>query len=159
MSSRIFLWVVLAIQAISATFFISDIVISVLALPIAPVDWVFVELIEVGAAIGLLTGVVLGGIVIRQSRRRTEKAEAALRRAQSAFRTVLEERFVEWELTPAERDVTLFSIKGCSLQEIAELRGVSEGTVKAQTNSIYRKAGVSGRSQLLSMFIDELMED
>jgi DNA-binding CsgD family transcriptional regulator len=44
-----------------------------------------------------------------------------------------------------------------STQEIAELRQTSEGTVKAQTNAIYRKAGVSGRPQLLSLFIDELM--
>jgi hypothetical protein len=31
--------------------------------------------------------------------------------------------------------------------------------VKAQTNAIYRKAGVTGRSQLLSLFIDDLMSD
>jgi hypothetical protein len=31
--------------------------------------------------------------------------------------------------------------------------------VKAQTNAIYRKAGVTGRSQLLSLFIDEMMRD
>ena len=36
--------------------------------------------------------------------------------------------------------------------------GRPEGTVKAQTNAIYRKAGVSGRSQLLSLFIEDLME-
>jgi hypothetical protein len=30
--------------------------------------------------------------------------------------------------------------------------------VKAQTNAIYRKAGVSGRPQLLSLFVDELMD-
>jgi len=34
-----------------------------------------------------------------------------------------------------------------------------EGTVKAQTNAIYRKAGVSGRPQLLSLFIEDLMDD
>jgi len=43
------------------------------------------------------------------------------------------------------------------LQEIARLRDTSEGTVKAQSNAIYRKAGVSGRYQLLSLFVDELM--
>jgi hypothetical protein len=35
-----------------------------------------------------------------------------------------------------------------STAEIAALRSTSEGTVKAQTNAIYRKAGVTGRSQL-----------
>jgi len=71
----------------------------------------------------------------------------------------LQERFAEWELTPAEKDVALFSIKGLSTADIAGLRSTSEGTVKAQTNAIYRKAGVSGRPQLLSLFIDELMGD
>ena len=62
-----------------------------------------------------------------------------------------------WGLTAAERDVAMFSLKGLSLQEIAALRRTSEGTVKAQTNAIYRKAGVNGRPQLLSLFIEELM--
>ena len=62
------------------------------------------------------------------------------------------------ELTPAERDVAMFSIKGLSTAEIASLRKTSEGTVKAQTNAIYRKAGVAGRSQLLSLFVDDLMD-
>jgi DNA-binding CsgD family transcriptional regulator len=55
--------------------------------------------------------------------------------------------------------VALFAIKGLSTQEIAVLRATSEGTVKAQTNAIYRKAGVSGRSQLLSVFIEDLMRE
>ena len=52
----------------------------------------------------------------------------------------------------------MFAIKGFSTAEIAGFRDVSEGTVKAQTNAIYRKAGVAGRPQLLSLFIDELIE-
>ena len=55
--------------------------------------------------------------------------------------------------------MALFAIKGLSTAEIAALRQTSEGTVKAQTNAIYRKAGVSGRSQLLSVFIEDLMRD
>ena len=51
----------------------------------------------------------------------------------------------------------MFAIKGMSLQEIAALRDTSEGTVKAQTNAIYRKAGVKGRAQLLSLFVEDLM--
>lgn len=61
-------------------------------------------------------------------------------------------------LTPAERDVALFALKGFSLAEIAAFRATSEGTVKAQTNAIYRKAGVSGRTQLLSLFVDDLID-
>ena len=85
--------------------------------------------------------------------------ESQLRAASGAFMELLEDRFEEWGLTPAERDVALFAIKGMSTADIAALRETSEGTVKAQTNAIYRKAGVRGRSQLLSLFIDDLMAD
>ena len=71
----------------------------------------------------------------------------------------MHERFNAWGLTPAERDVALFAIKGLSTAEIAGLRGTSEGTVKAQSNAIYRKAGVSSRSQLLSLFIEDLLDE
>jgi DNA-binding CsgD family transcriptional regulator len=84
-------------------------------------------------------------------------AAEGLRRASSAFMVILEERFAEWGLTAAERDVALFAIKGLSIAEVAKLRSTSEGTVKAQTNAIYRKAGVTGRPQLLSLFIEDLM--
>lgn len=33
----------------------------------------------------------------------------------------------------------------------------SEGTVKAQSNVVFRKAGLSGRVQLISYFMDELL--
>jgi DNA-binding CsgD family transcriptional regulator len=148
---------VLVIQAVSAFFFAGEIMIAVFGLPIAPLNWQLYEIVEIGAALGLMLGVVVGGAAIRHARARSRRAEEALRAASGAFMEVLDERFTEWGLTPAERDVALFAIKGMSTQEIAELRQTSEGTVKAQTNAIYRKAGVSGRPQLLSLFIDELM--
>lgn len=69
-----------------------------------------------------------------------------------------EQRFADWRLSPAERDVALFSIKGMSVAEIAALRGTSEGTVKAQAAAVYRKAGVGNRHQLLSLFIEDLFD-
>jgi DNA-binding CsgD family transcriptional regulator len=85
-------------------------------------------------------------------------AEERLRRMSGVFLDLLHERFDQWGLTPAEADVAMFAIKGLSLQEIAVMRKTSEGTVKAQTNAIYRKAGVTGRPQLLSVIIEELIE-
>ena len=71
----------------------------------------------------------------------------------------MEDRFDDWSLTPSERDVAMLAIKGLSIAEIAEARQTKNGTIKAQSNAICRKAGVSGRPQLLSLFIDELMVD
>ncbi len=157
MNSQILIGFVLLLQLVCGTFIVADIVVSVLGLRFAPISWQIYELLEIGAALGLVMGVAVAAIAIRQARARTARAEEALRAASGAFMDVLEERFQQWQLTPAERDVALFAIKGMSTAEIAGLRETSEGTVKAQTNAIYRKAGVTGRPQLLSLFIDELM--
>lgn len=159
MGSRIILVAVFFLQAFSAFFFVSDIALGVLGFRAQPISWQTRELLEIGAAVGLLLGFFFGAVVLAYTLRRTRLAEAKLRVASGAFMELLRERFGEWELTPAEQDVALFSIKGLSIQEIATLRNTSEGTVKAQTNAIYRKAGVSGRPQLLSLFIDDLMTD
>lgn len=155
-------WVVAAIflvQMICAVFFVSDILSSIFGLRATPPSWQTRELIEIGAALGLILGLLLGAYALLRSMRDRNAAEERLRRASGAFMDLLQERFAEWSLTPAERDVALFAIKGMSTAEIATLRATSEGTVKAQTNAIYRKAGVTGRPQLLSLFIDDLMRD
>ena len=40
---------------------------------------------------------------------------------------------------------------------IAELRGSAEGTIKTHLNAIYRKSGVSGRAQLVSVLVEDLL--
>jgi DNA-binding CsgD family transcriptional regulator len=157
------IWVVLlpllALQLCSGLFLLWDIIGSVLGIKSSPIAWVYYELAQIGAVIGLILGMVVSATLLLRSIRRQRAAEESLRLASGAFMDVLHERFAEWELTPAEKDVALFSIKGLSTAEIARLRSASEGTVKAQTNAIYRKANVSGRPQLLSLFIEELMSD
>lgn len=151
--------VALLVQGVCAAFFISEILSSYIGFRSAPIPWAAREIIEVGAAFGLLLGFGLGGYALTRSRRRHQVAEAQLRRASAAFIDLVEEAFAQWALTPAERDVALLCIKGFSIQEIGGIRQTSDGTVKAQTNAIYRKADVTGRNQLLSLFIDALMED
>jgi DNA-binding CsgD family transcriptional regulator len=140
-------------------FFIWDILSALLGLQAVPMAWETRELIEIGAALGLALGLVTGALALMKAMKDRRVAEERLRRASGAFMDLLAERFEDWGLTPAERDVALFAIKGMSTAEIATLRSTSEGTVKAQTNAIYRKAGVTGRPQLLSLFIEDLMRD
>jgi len=147
--------VLLFVQLFCAGFFLFRTLSALLGLP--PISWRLVELIEISAGVGLTIGVILASVLLRRSMERTQVVEGQLRAASGAFNELLEEHFVQWGLTPAERDVALFTIKGLSSADIAAMRQTSEGTVKAQTSAIYRKAGVSGRSQLLSLFIDELM--
>jgi DNA-binding CsgD family transcriptional regulator len=148
----------LAAQMICAVFFLFEILAARLVIPMPPINWHVHELIEIGAALGLIVGTVITAVLMRASHLRSAHVESQLRAASGAFMDLLEDRFAAWNLTPAERDVALFCIKGLATAEIARLRATSEGTVKAQTNAIYRKAGVSGRPQLLSLFIDDLID-
>ena len=95
--------VVVALQLACALFFVGQIAASVLGLPIGPIAWAYYELIEIGAAVGLIMGSVFGALALRRARQRSHEAEAALKRAQSAFKDVLEMRFKDWDLTAAER--------------------------------------------------------
>jgi len=109
----------------------------------------------------ILAVLVLGSVLIAGEVRRLQSAndrmQGRLRVASGAFADVLEDAFTGWRLTPAEREVAFLSIKGFSVDEIATLRAARSGTVRAQCAAVYRKAGVSGRAQLLSHFIDDLL--
>lgn len=62
-----------------------------------------------------------------------------------------------WRLSPAEKDVAFLLLKGLGLREIADLRGTHEKTVRAQSASIYAKAGLAGRSELAAFFLEDLL--
>ena len=147
----------LIVQALCGLVFVVDILLSVVGIYTLPLAWTTRELMEIGAALGLMLGLIFGGLLVWQSFSDLRRAEARLDRANAAFVDVLNARFDEWGLTLAERDVAMFAIKGLNVQDIARLRATSEGTVKAQTAAIYRKAEVTGRPQLLSLFIEDLM--
>jgi DNA-binding CsgD family transcriptional regulator len=148
---------VVAAQAVCTLFFVWDIGAGVIGLRREPMSWQAREMIEIGAGVGLILGVGLGAALLARTVQRNRAMESKLRHLSGAFAELLEERFSEWGLTRSERDVAWFTIKGLSIAEIARLRGTSEGTVKAHSNAIYRKAQVSGRTQLLSLFIEDLM--
>ena len=120
-------------------------------------SWQFMELLEIISILGLLLGVVAGFVALSQARRAQKRAEIALRSVSDEFAMVVDEQFDNWGLTAAEKDVAWFSVKGFSTSEIAELRGSSEGTIKSQSNAIYRKAGVSSRAQLVSSLVEDLL--
>lgn len=130
---------------------------SALGMYQVPLAWTTRELMQMGAAIGLFLGIISAAFLVARAFGDLRRAESRLNFATGAFVELLNTRFNEWGLTLAERDVAIFAIKGLSVQDIAQLRATSEGTVKAQTGAIYRKAGVTGRPQLLSVFIEDLM--
>jgi DNA-binding CsgD family transcriptional regulator len=152
------LWVLLGLQAICALFFLVDIGGDLLGYGTL-VGGVLHNQFELLAAIALMVSIGITSQAIRRILRRQRRIEVQLRAASGAFWELLEEYFETWALTPSERDIALLAIKGLSIAEIARLRETKEGTVKAQCNAIYGKAGVTGRPQLLSLFIEELLGD
>lgn len=73
------------------------------------------------------------------------------------FGEVIESQFHDWELSASERDIGVMLLKGLSIKEIAEARKVKEKTVHQQCQSIYKKAGISGRNQLFAYFLEDLL--
>lgn len=54
-------------------------------------------------------------------------------------------------LTPAEREVAALMLEGLSNRAIAKRRGASGRTVANQISSIFRKLGVTSRSELSAL--------
>jgi DNA-binding CsgD family transcriptional regulator len=106
----------------------------------------------------MLAAVVILGIEVRNMQRYQETLEDKIARASGAFEDLLQAYFAEWGFSAAEQDITRLLLKGCSTAEIAEIRNAKEGTVKAQTNSIYKKSGYAGKTQLLSAFLEDLTD-
>lgn len=69
----------------------------------------------------------------------------------------MDRQFDRWNLTPAEREVALVQLKGLRHKAIAELRHTSERTVRQQALAVYRKSGLSGRSDLAAFFLEDLL--
>lgn len=146
------------LQLIGAVFFSGQILLALLGISIRPIEWQLYEIMEITAALGLSLGVIFSLILLRLSFLEQQKAKKLISEASFAFHDLLDHRFLEWKLSTAEKDVALFAIKGFSTKEIADIRQSSEGTIKAQSAAIYRKAGVKSKSQLLSLFVEDMFE-
>lgn len=144
---------VTAFQAVAAVFFLVDVVVD-----LGEQDGrSFHTPLEGLVVLALWSGTFLGLREYLRLRQEARHMQDRLRVASGAFLDLLEDSFGRWGLTPSERDVALLTVKGLSVSEIAALRATREGTVKAQGAAIYRKAGVSGRAQLISYFVEDLM--
>ncbi len=150
--------VLLLVQFLCAGFFISEFVTEVFGLRNWAVTWEVREILQASASIGLLLGTVAGLLLLRVAVVRMRRAERQVQAASGEFFAMMEVSFSDWGLSPSERDVALFAVRGMSNAEIARLRGTSEATIKSQMNAVFRKAGVSSRAQLISQFVELLIE-
>lgn len=147
--------VLIVLQSLCAAYFLWDVVRDGLVVLVTGMPDTHLVL-EGIAVLALIAGIAFETSVLLRLLRRKAHLERQVNLAASAFHEVIEEHFAAWSLTTAERDVAHFLIKGCSITDIAGLRGSAEGTVKSQLNAIYRKAGVGNRGELLSLLIEDL---
>lgn len=132
-----------------------------------PVHLVIESVILVAAVVGTLIGwrrFVAARAEARLLKRDLEQARAEARRWRDESRTVIQglgaaidRQFRRWKLTPAEAEVGVLLLKGLSHREAATVRNTSERTVRQQARSLYKKAGLAGRSELAAFFLEDLL--
>lgn len=116
-------------------------------------------LFEVLAGVGLGYGAFVTWRYNQLLQQTTDMQRQKIVLLKGSLQELIERRFEEWRLTNAEREVTLFLIKGFSTVDIADIRKTAEGTVKTQISSIFRKIGVRSRAELMSVFMDEFLDN
>ena len=69
----------------------------------------------------------------------------------------INKEFDKWDLTLTEKEIAMLLIKGLSMQEIGNLRGVKEKTIRQQATQIYVKSKCANRQEFASHFIEDLI--
>lgn len=151
------LWALVALQAVAGGYFLYTILASLFGLPDLPLRWQARELLDLTATLGLVFGTLLSVRLAIRAGRARDRADQAHRLTAGEFSAVVQDYFSRLGLTDAEREVAWYIVKGIPQAEIAQLRGTAEGTVRVQSTAIYRKAGVTGKSQLISLIVEDLM--
>lgn len=83
------------------------------------------------------------------------RAEAAS--ALAGLASEIDRQLERWALSTAEKEVALLLLKGLSLKEVADVRGVTEATARQQARAVYKKAGLTGRHDLAAFFLEDLL--
>lgn len=143
-------------------FFVIDVIVDIVEHVLSRTPYGPSELLhlvfEILAVGGLSYAVLTLRAYLRLTRAEAARSKETIQMLRGNFDAVLREKFDEWGLTAAERDVTLLIIRGLSGAEIAAARNTAQGTIKAQSTSIFRKIGVGSKTELMSAIIDEFLD-
>lgn len=128
-------------------------------------------IIEIAVVAMAVTHAVILSLQVRAGRDKAQRlgrdlaaarqdAERWWSEARDALRILgeaIDQQLRRWQLTEAEREVALALLKGLTHKEIANTRDTSERTVRQQALCVYRKSGLSGRSELAAFFLEDLL--
>lgn len=151
------LLLVLPLQLASSLFFALKLMSDILLWRAPFIPWQIQEFLEVAASLGLLVGMASSLALAWKSVQRLRRIEGQLDAVSGQFQQHLEKQFTEWGLTRTERQVAILVVKGFSNAEIARFRNTSESTIKSQLSSVFRKAQLTTRQQLVSCVIEDLV--
>ena len=101
---------------------------------------------------------VLLSVYITELKTKNARQRETLHSLRHDFDSHVHAQFNEWSLTPSESDIALLLMRGLASKDIAELRNCTVGTVKVHSHNVFRKAGVTSRVELMSLFLDEFMD-
>lgn len=129
---------------------------------------VIFETVMIAGALVMATALWLGWWRAERSARELRRSLEERRAERDAWRESAEHaleglgaainaKFDEWELTPAERQVALYLLKGHTHKWIARYTDRSHQTVRQHAAAVYRKADLSGRAELSAFFLEGLM--
>ena len=87
-----------------------------------------------------------------------QNQQEAARFLKQTLREQILVKFNEWNLTKSEQDVAIHLLKGLEIKAIADLRSTSEKTVSNQTQTIYEKSKLSGRTEFSAFFLQDILK-
>lgn len=73
------------------------------------------------------------------------------------MRDAILSQFQGWGLSPSETRIAEFLIRGYSTRQVGAMLKKSERTVRNQALAVYRKSGMTGRSDLSAFFLQDIM--
>jgi len=95
---------------------------------------------------------------LQVSREDAEHRKEESKQLRQGLSEQIDRQLNRWGLTEAEQEVALLILKGLRHKEIAELRGTSERTVRQQAITLYKKAGIGGRTDLAAFFLEDILQ-
>ena len=95
---------------------------------------------------------------LENARGKLVKVDTHSKEIANQYRAVMQKQFEAWKLSESEQDIVICMLKGLTFREIAGLRETREKTVRQQASAVYRKAGVSSRSELTAWFFEDMLE-
>lgn len=114
--------------------------------------------VETIATLSIIASLFLLRDYVRLSRSREQSLQASLDAMKHGLNVFIRTKVDALNLTPAEHEVAIMTMKGYTLAETAALRGTSEGTTKAQAHAVYQKANVASRAELILYCIEDAVE-